>query len=118
MATMTKKGAWNTETRRAYDEAHREEKRFYAIAYRERRRREVFAHYGTKCACCGEQTIEFLCIDHTNGGGNAHRRYIGVGSGDAFYGWLVKNSYPPGFRVLCHNCNSARGHYGKCPHEE
>jgi hypothetical protein len=25
--------------------------------------------------------------------------------------------YPPGFRVLCHNCNMAIGLFGVCPHE-
>jgi hypothetical protein len=31
--------------------------------------------------------------------------------------WLKRNGYPKGFRVLCHNCNSARGLYGYCPHK-
>src|SRR5262245_47553294 len=36
-----------------------------------------FAHYGTECACCGETHIEFLGIDHINGGGHKHRKEIG-----------------------------------------
>jgi hypothetical protein len=31
--------------------------------------------------------------------------------------WLRKNGFPKGFRVLCHNCNFAHGHYGYCPHK-
>lgn len=68
------------------------------------------------CACCGESTIEFLAIDHTNNNGMEHRK-ITKGSGSKTYSWLLKNNYPDGFQVLCHNCNLAKGCYGKCPHE-
>jgi hypothetical protein len=74
------------------------------------------AYGGAKCACCDETSIEFLTIDHINGHGNDHRRQIG-GSGYKTYQWLKKNAYPSGFRVLCFNCNSARGAFGYCPHE-
>jgi hypothetical protein len=60
-----------------------------------------------------------LCIDHKNGGGNAHRRLLGKGKmcGSLnFYGWLVRSGFPKGFQVLCHNCNSAKSR-GGCPHE-
>jgi hypothetical protein len=30
---------------------------------------------------------------------------------------MKRNNFPPGFRVLCRNCNGARGFYGYCPHE-
>jgi hypothetical protein len=81
-------------------------------------RAEVLAHYGNKCACCGETHPEFLGIDHINGGGNKHRREPGVGSGAGFYLWLKKHHYPEGFQVLCHNCNLAKGFYGYCPHKK
>ena len=77
---------------------------------------EVFEHYGKVCACCGEDKIEFLAIDHINGGGTKHRKE--VGSGIHLYQWLRRNNYPEGFRVLCHNCNQALGTYGYCPHNE
>jgi len=79
-------------------------------------------HYGSKCDCCGEWRVEFLCIDHIGGGGNAHRRSLSadgrtiVGSSN-FYAWLRRNNWPDGFRLLCHNCNFSIGHYGHCPHE-
>lgn len=79
-------------------------------------REEMFAHYGSECACCGEDHREFLCIDHIEGGGNKHRAEVG-GTGSVFYAWLRRNGWPEGFRVLCHNCNQARGLYGACPHE-
>ena len=81
-------------------------------------RLEVLAHYSKSkipfCNCCGEKTIQFLCIDHINGGGNEHRRQIGNNVQLAY--WLKRNNYPSEFQVLCHNCNMAKGFYGQCPH--
>jgi hypothetical protein len=75
------------------------------------------AHYGGCCRCCGESTDELLSIDHIEGGGNQHRKAINR-YGTDMYRWLKAQGFPPGFRVLCHNCNLARGRYGYCPHEE
>jgi hypothetical protein len=94
----------------------REKRRAKARRYRD----AVFAAYGGyRCSCpgCDVTTPEFLTIDHVNGGGNRHRKELGVG-GSGFYSWLKSNGFPSGYRVLCFNCNSARGHYGVCPHEE
>ena len=89
---------------------------FYASLRRKRQRRLfVIERYGGECACCGENKVEFLTIDHPNRDGAAHRRIIG-GSGSRFYLWLQRNNYPDGFRVLCWNCNFADGLYGGCPH--
>lgn len=85
---------------------------------RARLRQEVLEHYGGKCACCGESENEFLAIDHINGGGNKQRKELKRAAGIAFYRWLRMNEYPDGYRVLCHNCNCARGYYGYCPHEK
>lgn len=78
-------------------------------------REEVITHYGVVCACCDENKIGFLTIDHTNGGGNKHRKELKA-SGTNLYRWLKDQNYPEGFRVLCFNCNCAIGIYGKCPH--
>jgi hypothetical protein len=75
------------------------------------------AYGGAKCACCGETENAFLCIDHINGGGKQHAKEIG-GAGSVMYRWLVKNNFPPGFRVLCFNCNNAISLHGRCPHEK
>ena len=80
-------------------------------------RLKILTLYGgnpPKCNCCGENIIEFLGIDHVNGGGRQHRKQLKISS---IYTWLRKNNYPEGFQVLCHNCNMAKGFYGKCPHE-
>lgn len=78
---------------------------------------KVFMHYSNgdpKCACCGEKRLEFLCLDHINGGGMKHRKTF---SGSIHF-WIVKHGYPPGYRVMCHNCNMAIGFFGYCPHQE
>lgn len=74
---------------------------------------EVFRAYGgAVCRCCGENQFEFLSIDHVNGGDRKHQKEVGN-----VYRWLKKNGFPPGFQVLCMNCNWAKGKYGYCPHE-
>jgi hypothetical protein len=95
--------AWQTKNKEHY----------LAVARKTRalRRVEVLSHYGLKCNCCGETTIEFLCIDHIDGYTDGPR------SGEALYNWLRKRNYPDGFQVLCHNCNNAKGIYGTCPHK-
>ena len=76
----------------------------------------VINNYGGKCECCGESIPEFLTIDHILGNGKDHRQKIGRGY--KIYKWLEKNGYPKKeFRLLCFNCNCARGQFGKCPHE-
>ena len=62
----------------------------------------VLNHYGSKCACCGESTPEFLTIDHINGEGNKHRKQEHC---DDILEWLIRNNLPNGFQVLCMNCN-------------
>lgn len=81
------------------------------------------AYGGLHCNCpsgqCFEECLEFLCIDHINKDGSKHRKEIGGSS--KFYGWLRKNKFPLGFRVLCFNCNFAMGKRngnGHCPHEK
>jgi hypothetical protein len=88
----------------------------YDVARRVERRAQVLAHYGARCACCGENTPEFLSIDHIAGNGAAHRKEIGEGS--RLYAWLIKNNFPEGFQLLCYNCNHAKGHRGECPHNK
>lgn len=87
---------------------------------RKKHRQIVLEHYGgipPVCACCKENKMEFLVIDHENGGGNAHRKKLGRKT-ERFFIWLIENKFPNGFRVLCHNCNFAISAYGECPHSE
>jgi hypothetical protein len=58
---------------------------------------------------------EFLAIDHRNGGGHRERRRL---SALSLWIKLLKLGTPQSeYRVLCHNCNSAIGFYGYCPHQ-
>jgi hypothetical protein len=80
-------------------------------------RAAVLRAYGGEnpaCACCGEQGSHFLTLDHVNNGGRAHRRLKG---NQGVYHELRRAGFPPGFRILCFNCNIARGLYGTCPHQ-
>ena len=102
---------------RAHYYRHQEAKQAEARAYGQRIKRMAIDQYGGVCACCGEQDLVFLVIDHVGGGGNEHRRQLGKGhSGYGFYRWLRKENYPPGYQVLCHNCNMAYAYQGFCPH--
>ena len=88
----------------------------YVRKYRMKRRLEALSHYSNGkmvCLCCGESNVEFLALDHIDGGGVRHKRENKIGS---IYPWLRKRGYPEGYRVLCHNCNMSLGFYGYCPH--
>ena len=68
---------------------------------------EVLSHYSTNppiCAMCDEDDIRVLSIDHIKDDGAEHRRKLKKSPGANFYRWLRKNNYPPGYQVLCMNC--------------
>jgi hypothetical protein len=84
---------------------------------RDKNREITLRHYGGKCVCCGEDELYFLAIDHIDGDGNTHRKKIKKW-GSGFFGWLVKNNFPEGFQILCHNCNMGKHlNGGVCPHK-
>ena len=100
---------YTTEKYRAY---HREYSRQYneegyGLIRRERIQKyrhimklKVLIHYGFKCAMCGYENIDALTVDHINDDG-----YLQYESGGhTLYRWLIKNNYPPGFQILCANC--------------
>lgn len=74
----------------------------------------IINHYsgGTNsCACCGEVGMAFLTIDHIT-----PQRQRG-NSGTRLYASLRAQGFPPGFQVLCFNCNCAKRDNGCCPHQ-
>lgn len=102
---------------REYQIQNREKICAYRRKWNLKQRTICLKYYGgdpPKCACCGETIFEFLGIDHINGGGQTHKKEI---KRLVIYRWLILNNFPKGYRVLCHNCNLARGFYGECPHE-
>ena len=50
------------------------------LKYRRLARLDCIEHYSLGkncCECCGEKHLEFLAIDHINGGGGKHRKKLG-----------------------------------------
>lgn len=109
------------EVQRAYKAANRDRLAENARKRTQLIKTEVIGHYGESCACCGEDRLVFLTIDHPEGNGAAHRRELfgdSIGrAGERFYRWLKRNGLPTGYRVLCWNCQHA-SFRGVCPHEE
>jgi hypothetical protein len=76
------------------------------------------AYGGPWCACCGEDCMKLLTLDHINNDGHLDRKKNGTG-GANLYQRLKRQGYPPGFQVLCFNCNWGRhANGGVCPHME
>ena len=89
----------------------------------QRQKHEALCAYGGErphCACCGEDAIEFLVLDHINEDGSKHRQMMtGTrAAGAATYRWLKKHGYPNvGLRVMCGNCNQSTTNGRTCPHQ-
>ena len=77
------------------------------------------------CNCCGLNShIEFLTVDHIAGRQEMDSepelkklKYMSKLSGTALVIWIIKNNFPKGFQILCHNCYQTKGYYGQCPLE-
>lgn len=100
-------------------------KRFNEIPYRQVYKAKAYEAYGgARCACCGETNEKFLTIDHINNDGNVHRREMGWTApgkrgGGNIHQWLKAHNYPPGFQILCYNCNMGKARNGgRCPHKD
>lgn len=93
--------------------------------YHNVRRQVLNAYGGMKCNCCGETEEQFLTLDHINNDGADHRReLLGRKTGKVpgvtgnLYGSLKKKGFPPGFQVLCMNCNFSKFRNGGiCIHQ-
>ena len=101
---------------KAWLKANPEKRRAIEKRARDKIRLKVLCNYGgtpPKCNCCKESHIEFLSIDHKNGGGTKERKFYG--SKLAYS--IIRRGFPKGYQILCHNCNQAKGYYGRCPHK-
>ena len=56
-----------------------------------------------KCAKCGEEDLDVLCLHHTHGNGKEDRAEYGYGR--KYWDSLQARHYPPSLEVLCANCN-------------
>jgi hypothetical protein len=92
--------------------------RTQANYYDQQLRSDIVEAYGSKCQCpcgCNVTEPEFLALDHIFGGGGQERKKQ---SSHQLYRRLKKQGFPKDkHRLLCHNCNQARGIYGYCPLE-
>lgn len=112
----------------AWKRAHRtpEKDREWAAARRIQKQKvkdAVFGAYGGyQCNCCGETERHFLTLDHINNdGADWRRKTLGTrtATGWQTYRWLLKHGFPPGYQVLCMNCNfGKRMNGGVCPHQD
>jgi hypothetical protein len=74
------------------------------------------------CMCPGCRTVYtgFLQVDHIDADGFRH---LSAGKkkrrlhGPFLWRWIKRNNYPPGFAILCANCNSlgGKGSGDRCP---
>jgi hypothetical protein len=91
--------------------AYLKKERGYEKSTMKRLKEKVFKHYGgdnPSCACCGENHMEFLVIDHINGDGAVQRKKEPM-IRNSFYRWIVKKGYPDDLQILCYNCNRCKG---------
>lgn len=96
-----------------------ETKRIQGKEYRKILKLSAFSSYGNRCACCPQDIIECLEIDHIGGWGTKHRDKFGRRiSGQSLFRWLRDHNYPKGFRILCGSCHSAISYWGYCPCQE
>lgn len=82
----------------------------------------VFQAYGGwRCACCGETERLFLSLDHIENNGAAVRRELfgdRKWAGYRTYDYLFRHDFPPGYQVLCMNCQHGKlMNRGICPHQ-
>lgn len=111
------------ERNRNYRNANIEKARETSRKSREKARMDALNAYSSGklcCACCGEATVQFLAIDHIYNDGYKYRKNGKNNKGGSSMGYsrLRRLGFPDKDRlqVLCHNCNLAKGFYGKCPH--
>ena len=90
--------------------------------YRLSVKHDVIKKYGGKCACCGEQQILFLTIDHKNNDGNIDRmKTYGIKNPPTttWYLKLKREELRNDLQVLCFNCNLGKHiNHGICPHKQ
>ena len=95
----------------------------YHSDWSKRLRAEMMVAYGGACACCGETAEQFLCLDHMNRDGKAHRLSLATRGGTGgrsrdVYLDLKRRGWPTvGYRLLCVNCNFATRYGAPCPHQ-
>lgn len=97
---------------------NKEKENIKQIEYRQKIKQMIFDHYGSACACCFEDNIAFLSIDHVNNDGYLDKSNARRAGGRNLYNKVIKEGYPNNYQVLCMNCNHAKARNGGiCPHK-
>lgn len=111
-----KKCKWGLET--ACRKCTCERAKIINLEERNKLRIEILTKYSKnsfpECQCCGEKLLEFLTLDHINGGGIEERKKYPA---SMLFRKLRRDGFPSGYRTLCYNCNCSMGRYGYCPHQ-
>lgn len=107
-----------TRLHRAKDPGYKERARLYSRSRAARREElvqlrklavvNVLTDGEGTCRWCGQGDIDVLCVDHIDNSGAVHRKAQRGLTGDSMYKWLVRNDYPPGYQILCFNCNTKK----------
>jgi len=88
--------------------------------YRDGLKLKVLTYYSDedlKCKKCEIDVYSILTLDHINNDGAEHKRRLaknGKASSESVYRDLVKNGFPPGYQVLCFNCNYHKEFMRRC----
>lgn len=117
--TIGERRVKNRERRQANKAYYREKYK----QYRQTLKKRTIDNLGGVCACCGIEDIRFLCVDHINNDGAAHRKSLfgnrRGGCSTKVYRAIHNEGYPRDkYQPLCFNCNMAKSFYGTCPHQE
>jgi len=73
-----------------------------AKSLRQSKKAIIADHYGGRCEMCGIDDPEVMTVDHIWDDGAEHRKEVPA---TGINHWLISNNFPPGFRLLCFNCN-------------
>ncbi len=87
---------------RAWRAKNKEQMKVIAKTLRQSKKVIVAEHYGGRCEMCGIDDPEVMTVDHIWDDGAKHREEVPASSINQ---WLISNDFPPGFRLLCFNCN-------------
>jgi len=98
---------------REYYQRHKDKIKADAVrtgkVLRRKQRMAVLWYYSggaMTCVRCGFPDIRALVLDHINGGGTEHRRTMKAGTN--VWLWLARHGFPPGYQILCANCNAIK----------
>lgn len=82
-----------------------------------RLRQALLSRFGSRCRCCHETEPAFLTLDHVRDDGNKDRR-DGGNAYSLYRRILTGREDLARFQLLCWNCNLAKAHHGRCPHQD